>query len=327
MSRPILSNVLNKSLEKFANPDWTAKGEPRATVSLKRLEMLWINTGTLCNITCQNCYIESSPTNDRLSYIKAEEVKPIFEEAHGFGVQEIGFTGGEPFLNPELEQIVSMSLRLGFKNLILTNAMTPMQRPQVQEWLLKLNLKFSENLKLRISLDHFKQELHDQERGEGSYAKTLLGITWLLENGFRISIAGRSFGEQSAEDLRDGYRNLFKVNGWPLDPDKSSDLTIFPEMNSSMDVPEITPNCWQILNKSPESLMCATSRMVVKRKGAKGCVVLPCTLLPYNEAFEMGATLSEASRADGGMFTKGAVKLAHPHCSKFCVLGGGSCSA
>ncbi len=63
--------------------------------------------------------------------------------------------------------------------------------------------------------------------------------------------------------------------------------------------------------------MCATSRMVIKRKGAAASTVVSCTLLPYDQAFEMGATLAEA---------RGAVKLNHPHCAKFCVLGGGSCS-
>ena len=66
--------------------------------------------------------------------------------------------------------------------------------------------------------------------------------------------------------------------------------------------------------------------MVVKRKGASKPVVLPCTLLPYEPAFEMGATFAEAGAADSGMFANGAVKLCHPHCAKFCVLGGGSCS-
>jgi hypothetical protein len=40
----------------------------------------------------------------------------------------------------------------------------------------------------------------------------------------------------------------------------------------------------------------------------------------------MGATLAAAAAADGGMFERGAVKLCHRHCAKFCVLGGGSCS-
>jgi hypothetical protein len=73
-------------------------------------------------------------------------------------------------------------------------------------------------------------------------------------------------------------------------------------------------------------MMCAASRMIVKRKGAQKLTVLPCTLLPYSPAFGMGSTLKQAAHADGGMFEKGAVKLCHPHCSKFCVLGGGSCS-
>jgi hypothetical protein len=97
-------------------------------------------------------------------------------------------------------------------------------------------------------------------------------------------------------------------------------------MDERADVPEITESCWGILHKDPNDVMCASSRMVVKRKGASHPVVLPCTLLPYDPAFEMGATLADAAQADGGMFEHGAVKLCHPRCAKFCVLGGGSCS-
>ena len=68
--------------EKFEHPDWTAKGERRASVPLIELETLWINTGSLCNITCRNCYIDSSPTNDRLVYLSASEVRfrPLSED-------------------------------------------------------------------------------------------------------------------------------------------------------------------------------------------------------------------------------------------------------
>jgi hypothetical protein len=44
---------------------------------------------------------------------------------------------------------------------------------------------------------------------------------------------------------------------------------------------------------------------------------LACTLLPYDPAFELGRDLSEAM---------GEVKLNHPHCARFCVLGGAACS-
>jgi len=67
--------------------------------------------------------------------------------------------------------------------------------------------------------------------------------------------------------------------------------------------------------------------MVLKRKGEDRLSVVPCTLLPYDRSFDMGETLTASLSADGGSFRQGAVKLNHPHCSKFCVLGGGKCSA
>ena len=86
--------------KKFSDPDVTAKGERRARVALAGLRTLWINTGSLCNITCRNCYIESSPENDRLAYIsRAEAISFLDEIERGrLPVREIGFTGGEPFM-------------------------------------------------------------------------------------------------------------------------------------------------------------------------------------------------------------------------------------
>lgn len=82
---------------KFQDPLVTAKGERRAHVAFKALETLWFNTGTLCNLTCQNCYIESSPKNDRLVYLTAAEVTRYLDEIEQLrlGTELIGFTGGE----------------------------------------------------------------------------------------------------------------------------------------------------------------------------------------------------------------------------------------
>ena len=120
-----------------------------------------------------------------------------------------------------------------------------------------------------------------------------------------------------ADSLRAGYARLFAREGIPVDAQDPVALVLFPEMDASVDVPEITTECWGILGLAPVEVMCATSRMVVKRKGAERPVVLSCTLLAYDERFELGETLAEASRP---------VPLNHPHCAKFCVLGGGSCS-
>jgi sulfatase maturation enzyme AslB (radical SAM superfamily) len=312
--------------EKFSDPDWTAKGEPRALVPLAELRTLWINTGTLCNITCANCYIESSPTNDRLVYITAAEVAPYLEEAAALGTREIGFTGGEPFMNPEFLGMLADTLGSGFDALVLTNAMQPMQRPQVQNGLLDLGKTYGARLTLRVSLDHHTKALHETERGPNTWEKSIDGLDWLATNGFRIAIAGRTRWGESEASERAGFAKLFAERGWPIDAQDPNALMLFPEMDGAHDVPEITTACWGILHKSPRDVMCASSRMVVKRKAAAAPVVLPCTLLPYDAAFEMGRTLQAASAADGGMFADGAVKLCHPHCARFCVLGGGSCS-
>jgi len=308
------------NLGKFVDPKTTAKGETRATVALSDPQTLWFNTGTLCNIECLNCYIESSPKNDALVYISADEVADYLVQLadRNWGVREIAFTGGEPFMNPEMIDITRRSLAAGYQVLILTNAMRPMMRKTMQAGLLDLNAAYPGKLTLRISVDHYDAANHDMERGKGSFETTLKGMRWLRDNGFRMAIAGRTVWGESDAKSRDGYARLFAENNFKIDAQNAGITVLFPEMDESIEVPEITTDCWDILGKSPSDVMCSSSRMVVKRRGAAKPAVLACTLLAYAPEFELGETLAEAERD---------VALNHPHCAKFCVLGGASCSA
>lgn len=304
-------------LGKFIHPEVTVDGAARAQIALGRLETLWINTGAQCNIECAHCYIESSPKNDRLSYLTASEIEPFLDEAAQMGAREIGFTGGEPFLNPAMNAMAEAALMRGFDILILTNAMRPMMRPRVKDGLADLHRRFGSRIKLRVSIDHFEAAQHDHERGGGSFDAAMTGIAWLVEEGFEISIAGRDLWREGDAFMRAGFARLFTAENIPLDAHEPAHLILFPEMDENVDVPEITNECWSLLGKNPQDVMCASSRMVVKRKGAAALSVLACTLLPYDARFEMGETLREAA---------GPVRLNHPHCAKFCVLGGASCS-
>jgi uncharacterized Fe-S cluster-containing radical SAM superfamily protein len=303
---------------KFHDPFVTAKGEARAQVALKSLETLWFNTGTLCNLTCQNCYIESSPKNDRLAYLTAAEVARYLDEIAvlGLSTQLIGFTGGEPFMNRDLIAMLGDVLARGHDAIVLTNAMKPMQHKK--RALLALRERYGNRLTIRVSLDHYGAAVHELERGKCSWRPTLDGLRWLAANGFNINVASRYLSGESEAVLRQGFRRLFAEHAIPLDADNPVALMIFPEMEPTVDVPEITTACWGILHKSPDSVMCATSRMVVKHKGAAEPSVIACTLLPYDKLWDLGPTLAGA---------RGAVPLNHPHCAKFCVLGGAACSA
>ncbi len=304
-------------LGKFMDPDVTAKGERRAVVPFTGLATLWFNTGTLCNIACANCYIESSPKNDALAYLTRAEAATFLEQAKSAAVvpREIGFTGGEPFMNPDFIGMTEDALGAGFSVLVLTNAMKPMQHKRDE--FLALHRKYPGRLSVRVSIDHYEAARHEEVRGARTWLPAIDGIVWLSENGFDVALAGRKLWTETETELRDGYARVFGALGVKLDMHDPARLVLFPEMDAHAEVPEISEGCWSILKLRPESVMCASSRMVVKRKGADAPAVVSCTLLPYADGFEMGATLADAARP---------VSLNHRHCAKFCVLGGASCS-
>ena len=304
--------------DKFADPRLTRDGDRRAFVPLAGLDTLWFNTGTLCNLACANCYIESSPTNDALVYITTAEVVAYLDEIERdrLPTKVIAFTGGEPFMNRDMLPILRACLERGFEVLVLTNAMRPMRRFDGE--LALLIAQYRDKLTMRVSLDHYTQAHHEAERGDDTWDKALDGIRWLRDQGAQVAIAGRQLADESMDDAKAGYTALLADLQLELDVDNPEHLVLFPEMDASLDTPEISENCWNILNLTKQSVMCSSSRMVIKRKGEATPRGAACTLLPYDEEFDLGETLEEASKA---------VVLNHPHCSRFCVLGGASCSA
>ena len=302
---------------KFRDPRTTAKGEKRAVVGLRALETLWFNTGTLCNLTCRNCYIESSPRNDRLAYLTTAEVAGFLDEVarDRLPVRTVGFTGGEPFMNPDLLAMLADAMGRGHEALVLTNAMRPMMK--LADGLDALRAQYGARLRLRVSIDHYGPALHEAERGPRTWAPTIEGLAWLAARGFAVEAAGRRFSGEPEGVVRAGFARLFAAHGVPIDALDPVALVLFPEMDAAADVPEVTEACWGLLGRTPDSVMCSSSRMVVRRREADRPSVVACTLLPYESEFDLGATLAEAARP---------VALNHPHCARFCVLGGAACS-
>jgi uncharacterized Fe-S cluster-containing radical SAM superfamily protein len=302
---------------KFVDPERTQDGQRRAHVVSTGLDTLWFNTGTLCNLACTGCYIESSPRNERLAYLTRDEVARFLAEARTLPRPPgtIAFTGGEPFMNPDIIGMLEDALAAGHDVLVLTNAMRPMLKLAAP--LEDLLRRFGKRLTLRVSVDHYTRTLHEAERGRRAWLPMLKGLHWLCATGFTVHVAGRTRWGESAADLRAGYAGLFAEQGIDVDAHDPAQLILFPEMDATADVPEITEACWGILGVSPSSLMCANSRMVVKRKDADAPAVLACTLIAYDRRFELGPSLRSALVP---------VPLNHPHCARFCVLGGGSCS-
>jgi len=306
--------MTNVSENKFKDPITTADGSTRAFIESKKIKTLWFNTGTLCNIECKNCYIESSPKNDRLVYITFEEVKLFIDEAidKNLGTKEIGFTGGEPFMNKDVLKMIEYSLSKNFKVLVLSNAMKPMLNRK--EDLLKIN---HQDLTIRVSIDHYQKEKHEEIRGKNTFNVMMEGLKWLNQNNFNYALATRLLWGEQEDQLRDNFNLFIDKYNLKLDAKSKEQLVTFAEMDEKVDTPEITTACWNLLGKNPDDMMCSSSRMVVKKKTSPKPSVIACTLLPYEDEFDLGQNLTNSLKK---------IYLNHKHCSKFCVLGGSSCS-
>jgi sulfatase maturation enzyme AslB (radical SAM superfamily) len=299
---------------KFKNKITTADGSKRAFIEAKKIKTLWFNTGTICNIECINCYIKSSPKNDQLVYLTFEEFKSFIDETidKNLETEEIGFTGGEPFMNKDIFKMIKYSLTKNFKVLVLSNAMKPMLNKK--EDLLKLN---HQNLTIRVSIDHYQKKKHEEIRGKNTFEVMIEGLLWLNQNNFNYALATRLLWGEQEHQLRENFNQFINKYNLKLDANSRKQLVTFVEMDEKVDTPEITTACWNILGKNPDDIMCSWSRMVVKKKGVQKPSVIACTLLPYEDEFDLGISLSNSLQK---------IYLNHKHCSKFCVLGGSSCS-
>jgi hypothetical protein len=123
------------------------------------------------------------------------------------------------------------------------------------------------------------------------------------------NVASRYLSGEPEPVIRRGFARLFEQLDVALDADDPVVLMIFPEMDATVDVPEDHRGVLGHPRQIAKSVMCATSRMVVKYQGAVRPTVIACTVL--------GPTLANAAST---------VPLNHPHCAKFCVLGGAACS-
>lgn len=316
-----LMDTATGPLAPWQHPTRTATGAPRATVDFRGYETLWLNTGTRCNIACPSCYIESTPENDALVYLRIADAVRFLDELDGLDPDrtcQIGFTGGEPFMNPDmLAMLKAVDLR-GRRALVLTNAMMPMQRPVVAGPLRERIASMGKRLEIRVSLDGFDAARHDAARAPGAFDSAMQGLAMLRDWGAYLSVAGRRAMTGDEGTARAHYAMLFAEHRLAIPADDPARLVLFAEMQPDADAPEITPECWEKVGTRPDAQMCASARMVVHRKGDTAPRVVACTLLPHDGRFDLGEGLDDARRS---------VHLAHKFCAQFCVLGGSSCSA
>jgi uncharacterized Fe-S cluster-containing radical SAM superfamily protein len=187
---------------------------PAPEVALAHLDELWFQvTGTLCNLTCRHCFISCSPHNRSFGFLSLDDVRRILDESMALGVKEYYFTGGEPFLHPDMVVILEHTLTLGPAT-VLTNG-TVLR----DDWLARLaraDAGSPYSLEFRVSIDGPSADTNDPVRGEGAFERALRGVEKLLAHGFLplITVA-RTSDDQDEGELFAGFVALLKERGYP----------------------------------------------------------------------------------------------------------------
>lgn len=290
----------------------TPAGEPRGFIRSHQLEEVWFHTGTACNLACPFCLEGSKPGDNRLQLARFDDVRPFIDDAVSMGVQQFSFTGGEPFINKDIVQILDYALHYQ-PCLVLTNATEPLIKRLRQ---LEPLLKRPNPLQFRVSLDHFEAEQHDKGRGEGMFARALEGMHGLYQMGFSLSIASQVIANTDPGEVATYFSKVLRAAGLPGNLPRIE----FPEFHpptAEVTVPQVTAHCMATLQTelSRQQFMCAFSRMVVKIDNRMQ--VYACTLVDDDPDYALAETLADSLHVP--------VSMKHHRCYS-CFRFGASCS-
>jgi molybdenum cofactor biosynthesis enzyme MoaA len=162
-------------------------GAERPVLAFRGLETLWLQvTGTLCNLGCRHCLVSAGPKVLLHRPLSVKACRSAIEEAAGHGLREVWMTGGEPFLHPQILEIVDLALEKAAVG-ILTNG-TLIDDAMAEA----LGRRFREaphNLEIRVSLDGATAEENDAIRGKGEFLAATAGIERLVRHGLEPIVA------------------------------------------------------------------------------------------------------------------------------------------
>jgi len=259
-------------------------------VGLKRLETVWFQvTGALCNLQCSHCFISCGPKNKTHEMITVDTVRWYLKEASTLGVKEFYFTGGEPFLHPQIADIIRETLNYGPATILSNGTLITDKGAQTFS---QISRNSKHKLEFRISLESPIEAENDQIRGNGSFQRAIKGIRALLHAGFNpiITTADWSKYEKFAQETDAGFRSLAGSLGAPQLRLKKLPLVLLGRSAELIrpydDSERVTGKCFD--NFDINNLQCATSRIVT----SKGVFV--CPILINDTKALMGWTLKES---------------------------------
>jgi len=283
---------------------------PAPTLEFQHLDVLWLQvTGTLCNLACLHCFISCGPKNDSHPYMTREQVLEALEDAEKEGVKEVYFTGGEPFMHPEIKDLIDATLEIAPLS-ILTNGI--LIDDEMAKWLAGRVASAPYNFDIRVSLDGTTAAENDAIRGRKTFEKILASIDRLWEAGVNPVITVTTCHADLADASgRMRFIKLLKNRG--IEQPRLKFLSPFKigreerRDEGYQEYERLVEG--DLIEGEEELLQCSGCRMVT----AKG--VYPCPILIEVEEARMGDRLEDGLED---------IKLDHPACYT-CHVEGVTC--
>ncbi|MBI3312556.1 MAG: methyltransferase domain-containing protein [Candidatus Omnitrophica bacterium] len=153
-----------------------------AHLRLSRLREAWLHTNNSCNLACGHCLVSSSPKGE--PGLPTATWRRLIEELVALGIDRCYMTGGEPFVRPDLPELIRLITEThGIELIILTNAtLFAGPRKALLDGLDRTKVRF------QVSLDGSTSAINDPIRGKGSFAAALTGLKELARRGFDVTL-------------------------------------------------------------------------------------------------------------------------------------------
>ncbi len=258
-------------------------------IRIDALDHLWFQvSGTLCNIACNHCFISCSPTNHTFEFMTLAQVESYLEESVALGVKEYYFTGGEPFMNPDILPILEKTLQYGPAT-VLSNGM--LIRRDIPRKLAEMESKTRYSLEIRVSMDGYTEEMNDAIRGKGVFQKAMSGVRGLVKYGFLpIITIVQTWEEYETDDVLAGFTETLKQNGY-----HRPRIKILPSLKLGREIVRTQGyDRYEYVTEEmmdgfdADQLICANARMATNRG------VYVCPILIEEPKAYLGRTLHES---------------------------------
>ena len=200
----------------------------------KKLEILQLNLGYMCNQVCSHCHVDAGP--DRKEIMTVETMQQCIEVIRNTGAHTLDLTGGAPEMNPDFRWFVEEASKAGIKDFIVRSNLTIILANKKYHDLPEFFKKH--NVHVVSSLPFYKREKTDKQRGSGVFDKSIKALQMLNEAGYAQEGTGlkldlvynpsgaflptdqqameHDFKVALKEDFNIDFDNLFAITNLPI---------------------------------------------------------------------------------------------------------------